>query len=154
MGYVNPIEYKELCLNGLPLFLDIVKGAFCACLLLQIIFAFLLYFVGYAKKNTSICWLWVLISANTLIISIILFVSSLCETPLQGTPTDPYFWRFQRMVCGRHPTYGLSVAVYELYLFFGIWVVVEHINSIKREAVPATATVMPMPPPQETPSEV
>ncbi|ODN05300.1 hypothetical protein Ocin01_01351 [Orchesella cincta] len=149
---VNPEVYKKMCLHGLLLVIDILKGVFCLCLFPQIICAFILYFVGYRKKNVSICIIWVVISAFTFVVSLALVISTLCEIPRKGTPNEPDFWLMQQKICGRHTTYGFSVAMYELYLIFGIWVVVEYTKSLKSgtQAPPLlTSTVAPVPPPQE-----
>ncbi|ODN05299.1 hypothetical protein Ocin01_01350 [Orchesella cincta] len=115
MGMVNDVAYKQNCLNGLLLFIDILRGAFCACLIVQIFSSFFLYFVGYRKRNIPFCLIWILVSANTLIVSLFLLISTLCEIPSKGTESDPMFWKTQLLICGRHPSYGVTIAGYELY---------------------------------------
>jgi len=60
-----------------------------------------------------------------------LVVSTACLTPSPRKRSDydgngnGRYWKEQSKTCGRNPTYGVSFAVYELYLLFGIWIVID-----------------------------
>ncbi|ODN01975.1 Proteoglycan 4 [Orchesella cincta] len=111
------------------------KGILCVCLILLSVFAFLLYFVGYAQKNVTVCWIWIGIAATTWLNCVILVLVVLIrDVPPIPMPTgSPMQAQVQDFVCGGRS--HLFVAVYELYLVYGMWVVFNYIKWIQREGV-------------------
>ncbi|ODN05330.1 hypothetical protein Ocin01_01349 [Orchesella cincta] len=103
----------------------LVRGLFCIQLLVQCVAACFLYFVGYQKKNMIVCWIWILVSFITVNCFLGLFV---CANIFQ--PEKDAF------CVGRDYRSWTAIGVVELYLLYGIWVVVEYIQWLKNgEAV-------------------
>ncbi|ODM99385.1 hypothetical protein Ocin01_07291 [Orchesella cincta] len=84
-----------------------LEGAYFICILVQIVFAFLLYFLGIRKKKLKICKIWIVVSCCTIILG---FVTCMV-------------------------TWYIFSGFYELYLIYGIWVTIEYIKTMEQSEV-------------------
>ncbi|ODM99386.1 hypothetical protein Ocin01_07290 [Orchesella cincta] len=104
-GFIGFIKYPESYNWYFLLFA--LEAAYFICILVQIVFAFLLYFLGIRKKKLKICKIWIVVSCCTIIL---------------GFATCVVTW------------YIFS-GIYELYLIYGIWVICEYIKTMEKSEV-------------------